>query len=97
MITATAATAGLVYMAYQRKPAAPRIRSGSRKEAYDKAFQKGGKRKPTLHFDGQHGPHFHPTGKFKSWHYYFGFLFGFFWIYGIGFFEKIEEHYGYKY
>lgn len=30
---------------YQRKPAAPRIHCGSRKEAYDKAFQKGGKKK----------------------------------------------------
>lgn len=52
----------------------PRIHSGSRKEAYDKAFYKGGKRKPIFHND-KHGPHFHPNvpkgHKFSHWHFFF--------------------------
>lgn len=59
-------------MFYQRKKAAPRIRSNSKKEAYDKAFYKGGKRKPIFHAHGKHGPHFHPDDpRYKHWHYYF--------------------------
>ena len=69
------AASGLVYLAYQRKPAAPRIHSNSRKKAYDKAFHKGGKKKPILHMNGPHGPHYHPANpKFKHWHYYFSLL-----------------------
>lgn len=39
---ATLAGMGIIYSSYNRKPIAPRNHSGSRKEAYDKAFYKGG-------------------------------------------------------
>ena len=71
LAAATMAVGGGVYMAYQRKNAAPRIRSSSKKEAYEKAFYKGNKNQPTLHMNGKYGPHFHPAGKFSHWHYYF--------------------------
>lgn len=75
---AALAGVGIMYSSYNRKPAAPRNHSGSRKEAYDKAFYKGGKRKPIFHPNGKFGPHFHPaSAKFKHWHYYFALLFGF--------------------
>ena len=75
---AALAGVGIMYSSYNRKPAAPRIHSGSRKEAYDKAFYKGGKRKPIFHPNGKFGPHFHPaSAKFKHWHYYFALLFWF--------------------
>ena len=66
---------GLILLAYERKKAAPRIRSNTKKQAYDKAFHKGGKRKPILHQNGKHGPHFHPANpKYKHWHFYFSFI-----------------------
>ena len=74
---ATAVLGNVMFSSYQRKPAAPRIHSGSRKAAYDKAFYKGGKKEPIFHPNGKFGPHFHPAGlKFKHWHYYFSFLLG---------------------
>ena len=70
-----AAGIGLTYFAYEGKKAAPRIRSNTKKQAYDKAFYKGGKRKPILHQNGKYGPHFHPANpKYKHWHFYFSFL-----------------------
>lgn len=39
---AALAGVGIMYSSYNRKPAAPRNHSGSRKEAYNKAFYKGG-------------------------------------------------------
>ena len=75
---AALAGVGIMYSSYNRKPAAPRNHSGSRKEAYDKAFYKGGKRKPIFHPNGKFGPHFHPvSAKFKHCYYYFALLFGF--------------------
>ena len=66
---------GLTYFAYESKKAAPRIRSNTKKQAYDKAFHKGGKRKPILHQNGKYGPHFHPANpKYKHWHFYFSFI-----------------------
>ncbi len=62
------------FKTYDRKPAAPRIHSGSRKKAYDKAFFKGGKKEPIFH-NGKYGKHFHPVGKYKHWHYYFAIIF----------------------
>ena len=68
---------GLNYLAYESKKAAPRIRSNTKKGAYDKAFYKGGKKAPIYHPNGKFGPHYHPANpKFKHWHYYFTFLFG---------------------
>ena len=62
---------GVNVLYYERKKAAPRIRSKSKKQAREKAFLKGGKKKPVFHND-KHGPHFHPNDpKFKHWHYYF--------------------------
>ena len=62
---------------YEQKKAAPRVHSNSRKKAYDKAFYKGGKKRPIFHAHGEYGPHFHPASpKYKHWHYYFTFLFG---------------------
>lgn len=69
--TALAGSA-LLLMTYERKKAAPRIKSNSKKKAYDKAFYKGGKNKPIHHPDGKYGPHFHPADpRFKHWHYYY--------------------------
>jgi hypothetical protein len=63
---------------YEGKKAAPRIHSNSRKKAYQKAFHKGGKKTPIYHPNGKFGPHYHPANpKYKHWHYYFTFLFGF--------------------
>jgi len=60
---------------YKRKVAAPRIKSKSKKEAKQKAFLKGGKRKPILHSHSPRGPHFHPDDdRFKHRHYYFDWL-----------------------
>ena len=60
---------------YESKKAAPRIKSSTRKKAYDKAFHKGGKKPPIYHPHGKFGPHFHPNNpKFKHWHYYFSLL-----------------------
>ena len=74
---AAAILGNVMFSSYQRKPAAPRIHSGSRKSAYDKAFYKGGKKEPIFHPNGKFGPHFHPANlKFKHWHYYFAFLLG---------------------
>ena len=74
---AVTAGAGLTYFAYERKQAAPRIKSNTKKKAYDKAFYKGGKKEPIYHPNGTHGPHFHPADpRFKHWHYYFAWLFG---------------------
>ena len=74
---AVAAGAGLIYMAYGSKKAAPRIKSNTKKQAYDKAFQKGGKKEPTYHPHGKFGPHYHPANpKFKHWHYYFSLIVG---------------------
>ena len=57
---------------YKRKKAGPRIRSRSKKRAKDKAFLKGGKRKPVHHPHGKHGPHYHPADpRFQHWHYYY--------------------------
>ena len=65
------------YMAYESKKAAPRIKSNTKKGAYDKAFYKGGKKEPIFHPHGKYGPHFHPANpKFKHWHYYFSMLLG---------------------
>lgn len=76
-LVAGASLIGMRYMAYQRKPAAPRIRANSKKEAYQKAFYKGGKRTPIYHND-KFGPHFHPANpKFKHWHYFFSLLLAF--------------------
>ena len=67
--------ADLIYMLYESKKAAPRIKSNTKKKAYDKAFYKGGKKPPIYHSNGKFGPHFHPNNpKFKHWHYYFTFL-----------------------
>lgn len=53
----------------------------TKKEAYDKAFRKGGKKEPIFHPYGKYGPHFHPAkSKFKHWHYYFSILVGAFGI-----------------
>ena len=72
--TAGVAATSLIYMAYQRKPISPRIKCNSRKEAYNKAFLKGGKKPPILH-NGPYGPHYHPANlKFRHWHYYFSLL-----------------------
>ena len=74
---ATVAGIGLLHMAYDGKKAAPRIKSNSKKQAYDKAFYKGGKKEPTYHPNGKYGPHYHPANpKFKHWHYYFLFIWG---------------------
>ena len=60
---------------YQRKKAAPRIKKKTKKESYQAAFKKGGKKKPIFH-NGKYGPHFHPSNpKFKHWHYYFSLLY----------------------
>ena len=76
-LVAGASLIGMRYMAYQRKPAAPRIRANSKKEAYQKAFYKGGKRIPIYHND-KFGSHFHPANpKFKHWHYFFSLLLAF--------------------
>ena len=75
LLAAEALGITITYMAYERKKAAPRIKSGTKKAAYDKAFHKGGKKKPIFHPHGKYGPHFHPSGiKFKHWHYYFSML-----------------------
>ena len=61
-----------LYIFYKRKKAAPRIKNKSKKEAKEKAFLKGGKRKPIHHPDGKFGPHYHPNDpKFSHWHYYY--------------------------
>lgn len=79
-----ATASGLGYMFYQSKKAAPRIRTGSKKEAYDKAFYKGGKKEPIYH-NGKYGKHFHPAGsKYSHWHYYFPAFFGIFGIFDLG-------------
>ena len=65
------------YMSYESKKADPRIKSNTKKRAYDKAFHKGGKKEPKFHPHGKYGPHFHPANpKFKHWHYYFSILLG---------------------
>lgn len=54
---------------------APRNKSNTKKEAKEKAFLKGGKKKPIHHPHGKYGPHFHPNNpKFKHWHYYYTLL-----------------------
>ena len=74
---AVVAGIGLSLMAYESKKAAPRIKSNTKKQAYDKAFHKGGKKDPIYHPNGKYGPHYHPANpKFKHWHYYFSFIFG---------------------
>lgn len=57
---------GIVYSSYDRKTAASINCSGSRKEAYDKAFYKGEKREPIFHSNGKFGPHFHPASAKSS-------------------------------
>ena len=77
LIVSEAIGIAILFMAYESKKAAPRIKSNTKKEAYEKAFQKGGKKKPILHSNGKYGPHFHPVNpKFKHWHYYFSFILG---------------------
>ena len=74
-VLSAAGALGILLSSYERKPVAPRNHSSSKKEAYDKAFYKGGKREPTLHTNSKHGPHYHPAkGKFESWHFYFTIL-----------------------
>ena len=74
-----AAVAGLVYL-YERKPVAPRIKNNSKKQAYEKAFRKGGKKKPRGPENHGKGWHFHPSvpknSKYFHWHYYFTLIFG---------------------
>ena len=71
-IFVTTTALGSVCLFYERKKAAPRIKSNSKKSAYDKAFYKGGKKEPIYHHNGKYGPHYHPDNpKFKHWHYYF--------------------------
>ena len=65
---------GILVMAYEGKKVAPRVKCKSKKEAYDKAFYKGGKKEPIYH-DDKHGKHFHPNDpRFKHWHYFFPIL-----------------------
>ena len=61
---------------YERKKAAPRIKSKSKKSAREKAFLKGGKTNPIHHPNGKYGPHYHPNNpKFSHWHYYYILIF----------------------
>ena len=69
---AALAGSSILYSIYNRKPAAPRDYSNTKKDAYQKAFYKGGKREPILHNNGKFGPHYHPAlEKYKHWHFYF--------------------------
>ena len=56
-------------------PIGKRINFPSRKKAYESAKRAGKGNEPVLHYDGEHGPHFHPgDGKGKPLnhdHYYF--------------------------
>ena len=50
----------------------PRIQCNTKKEAKQRAFYKGGKKEPILHYSKKYGWHYHPSNpKFKHWHYYF--------------------------
>ena len=65
----------ILYYSNGRDPIAPRINSPTRKEAYDKAFQKGGKKPPRGPENHGFGWHFHPNvpkgSPYTHWHYFF--------------------------
>lgn len=41
-------------------PPAKRVRTNSKKEAYERAKRAGKRKEPIHHPDGKHGPHYHP-------------------------------------
>lgn len=77
-VTAAELTANILY--YQSKKKAPTIHCRSKKEAYDKAFYKGGKRPPRGTEDHGFGRHYNPNGKskYKHWHYTFSIVISFY-------------------
>ena len=77
-LTAAELTANILY--YQSKKKAPTIHCKSKKEAYDKAFYKGGKRPPRGPEDHGFGRHYNPNGKskYKHWHYTFSTMISFY-------------------
>ena len=77
-LTAAELTANILY--YQTKKKAPTIHCKSKKEAYDKAFYKGGKRPPRGPEDHGFGRHYNPNGKskYKHWHYTFSIVISFY-------------------